>query len=110
MQLELRPTPDILEALGKLDDRPFVVAFAAETEDLEHHAEEKLRRKGSDMIVANDVTDPGIGFDSDQNEVLLIHRNGEREEIPRMEKGLLAGIILDRIARARAPKEDSNVG
>jgi phosphopantothenoylcysteine decarboxylase / phosphopantothenate---cysteine ligase len=110
MQLELRRTPDILEALGKLDHRPFVVAFAAETEEIERHAEEKLRRKGSDMIVANDVSDPDIGFDSDRNEVLLIHRNGERETIARMEKGLLAGIILDRIARARAMKEESNVG
>lgn len=110
MQLELRRTPDILESLGKLDHRPFVVAFAAETEEIERHAEEKLRRKGSDMIVANDVADPAIGFDSDQNEVLLIHRNGEREKIAKMDKGLLAGILLDRIIRARAANGETPLG
>jgi phosphopantothenoylcysteine decarboxylase / phosphopantothenate---cysteine ligase len=110
MHLELRRTPDILESLAKLEPPPFIVAFAAETEEIERNAEEKLRRKGSDMIVANDVSDPGIGFDSDHNEVLLIHRDGSRENIGRMEKHLLAEIILDRVVRAYAAKRESTVG
>lgn len=101
LHLELRSTPDILQELGALENRPFLVAFAAETDHLEAHAQEKLRRKNADMIVANDVSDSSIGFDSDENEVFIMTRTGEPEKIARASKLAIAGVILDRIRVAR---------
>lgn len=88
-------TPDILESISKVSPRPFVVAFAAETEALEANAREKLMRKNADLIVANDVADPSIGFDSDQNEVLVIARDGKSTKIARAPKLAIANRILD---------------
>lgn len=73
LTLELVRTPDILgSARGQFGFSGTLVGFAAETENLELHARHKLDAKGCDMIVANDVSQPGIGFDSDHNEVLLV--------------------------------------
>lgn len=73
----LTENPDILEAAAANNPRPYIVGFAAETNDTLIHAREKLERKGCDAIIANDVSNPNIGFDSDDNAVTLIHASGE---------------------------------
>lgn len=79
MALELEPTPDILASVAALPQRPFVVGFAAETEELERNAHAKLEGKALDMIAANLVGLPGRGFDSDENAVTVLWRGGGRE-------------------------------
>jgi phosphopantothenoylcysteine decarboxylase/phosphopantothenate--cysteine ligase len=102
LTLELRKNPDILADVAKLTPKPFLVAFAAETHAVEEHAREKLRRKGADLIVANDVADPTIGFDSNENEVLVIGSDGVVVKIGKAEKSVIANRLLDVIvARLR---------
>jgi phosphopantothenoylcysteine decarboxylase / phosphopantothenate---cysteine ligase len=95
MTIELRKNPDILADVAKLEPRPFIVAFAAETDSVEEHAREKLQRKGADLIVANDVADASIGFDSDQNEVMVIGRDGVVTRIAKAPKHVIADRLLD---------------
>ncbi|MBP2652926.1 MAG: coaBC [Firmicutes bacterium] len=95
--LVLEKNPDILAELGERKVKQILVGFAAETEDLLTHATEKLNRKNLDMIVANDVTLPGAGFDSDTNIVRVLYQDGRIEELPQMSKDSLAGQLLDRI-------------
>lgn len=95
MTLELRKNRDILAALGTTSPRPFIVAFAAETSNVEEFAREKLERKNADLIVANDVSDASIGFDSDQNEVLVLGRDGSSVKVERASKLAVANRILD---------------
>jgi phosphopantothenoylcysteine decarboxylase/phosphopantothenate--cysteine ligase len=83
LSLELVPTRDILGSLPKKGRRYGVVGFAAETENLEANARKKLQEKNCDIIVANDV---GIGMESDENEVEIYFREGERKEISRASK------------------------
>ena len=74
LTLELVKTPDILgSARGDFNYTGTLVGFAAETEKLEEHARGKLERKNCDLIIANDVSKPGIGFDSDHNQVVLVY-------------------------------------
>lgn len=94
--LRLKKTPDILEAISKREARPFTIAFAAETEHVDEHARAKLAAKKVDLIVANDVSDPTIGFDSDQNAVTLIDRAGGSVSVGRASKLAIANRILDR--------------
>ena len=101
--LTLTRNPDILAELkGRA---PVVVGFAAETEDLERHAAEKLRRKGCDLIVANDVSEAGSGFGSDTNRVVLLARDGGVERLPRLSKDEVADRILDRARALLGPSE-----
>ena len=72
------------------------MGFAAETESLVSNAEVKLREKGLDLIVANDVTEEGSGFEVETNKVTLIDRSGEVEELPLMDKYDVGHRILDR--------------
>jgi phosphopantothenoylcysteine decarboxylase/phosphopantothenate--cysteine ligase len=95
MTLTLQKSPDILASISAASPRPFIVAFAAETESLEKNAREKLGSKQADLIVANDVSDPSIGFDSDQNEVLVIARDGHTTKIAKAAKIAVANRILD---------------
>ena len=95
LTITLRKTPDILADVAKLSPKPFIVAFAAETNDVEEHAREKLQRKGADLIVANDVADGSIGFDSDQNEVIVIASDGSVTRIERAPKLVIANRLLD---------------
>ncbi len=95
LTLTFRKSPDILAAIAAAKPRPFVVAFAAETESVEENARNKLLRKDVDLIVANDVLDPTIGFDSDQNEVLVIARDGQMMKIDKAPKSVVANRILD---------------
>lgn len=80
-EIELEPTPDILASVMARETRPFVVGFAAETEGVER-AIEKARRKGTDLTVANDLTEAGAGFGYDTNRVSLIHADGLVEDWP----------------------------
>jgi len=114
LTLELEPTPDLLAEVGRiahgldsdgaptrkpLKPTPFVVGFAAETGSLER-ALEKLRRKGADLLVANDVTEPGSGFGTDTNRVAILAADGSREDLPLLSKREVADRILDHVAMA----------
>ncbi len=97
--LELVPTRDILSSLPVEGRNYLVVGFAAETNELEENALKKLRDKHCDVIVANDVSRADSGMESDENEVTIFFRNGERRKIPRTLKrnvgGELVKIICD---------------
>lgn len=97
MNLMLVQTTDILATVSALDGRPFCVGFAAETNDVVNYAKGKLKRKKLDMIVANDVSNTDIGFQSDQNAVTVINKTG-CEEIPQMTKQSLATQLIARIS------------
>ena len=94
LSLELRPTPDILAEVAALDDPPFTVGFAAETEDLERHARSKLERKRLDLIAGNRVDGSDLGFDSDRNALLVLWPDGGRADLPAGPKTLLAQQLL----------------
>ena len=97
LELRLEPNPDILKELGAMKDGKFLVGFAAETEDLTTNARKKLSAKNLDMIVANDVTREGGGFDGDTNIATILDRNGAAQSLPLMTKEELAERIFDRI-------------
>ena len=84
-----------------------LIGFAAETDDLEANARGKLKRKGLDLIVANDVTREGAGFEVDTNIVTLIGADGRSQSHPQMSKDAVADLILDRIVAIRAGKPNS---
>ena len=89
--LELIPTRDILDSLGHKQDRQFLlVGFAAETDHMEENAAKKLRTKNCDIMVANDVSSADSGMESDWNEVLILFRNGDKKEIWRTPKKIIA--------------------
>ncbi len=113
MALPLVRTRDILMDLGASRGsakHPLLVGFAAETSDAAFKAQEKLARKGADLIVANDVTEPGAGFDVETNRVALVSASGVRE-LPLLPKREVAAAILDRVQelfvaeRARAVEQ-----
>ncbi len=97
LTLHLKQTPDILVEAGKRKKSQIIIAFAAETNDLEHHAVEKLHRKNADFIVANDVSRSDIGFASDMNEVTIIDKNGIIDKLPKLSKLETADRILDKV-------------
>jgi phosphopantothenoylcysteine decarboxylase/phosphopantothenate--cysteine ligase len=105
--LELEPTPDILAELGReagrSNARRVLVGFAAETDRVAENARQKLARKGADMIVANDVTQEGAGFDTNTNIVTLFLRDGREIPLPKMEKLEVANHILDRVLEIHKP-------
>ncbi len=102
-EVVLEPTTDILAELGARR-RPgqVLVGFAAETDDLRANAAEKLRRKGIDLIVGNDVSEPGVGFEHDTNAVVIIGSDGASTEVPLADKRAIARAILDAIPRPRS--------
>ena len=109
MTLELTPTDDIVaEAVKRRSEGTLVVAFAAETEDLETNARSKLFRKGVDAIIANDVSAPHLGFDSERNSGLFITA-GSTVDLPESSKREMASRILDEIGvlRLRALAESA---
>jgi phosphopantothenoylcysteine decarboxylase/phosphopantothenate--cysteine ligase len=101
--LEMVRTPDILEELGGLKDESgyTLVGFAAETEDLLLNAGKKLEKKNLDIIVANDVTMEGAGFDTDTNIVKILYQDGSREDLPVLTKDEIADELLNRIMALR---------
>ena len=114
LALELESTPDLLAEVARiahgldsdgaptrmpLRPVPILVGFAAETGSLER-AGEKLRRKGVDLLVANDVSEPGSGFGTDTNRVTILAADGSRDELPLLSKRDVAEHLLDRVAVA----------
>jgi len=103
LMLELEPTPDILAELGREHGSRILIGFAAETGDIADNARAKLARKGADMIVANDVTQEGAGFDTDTNIVRLFLRDGRDIALPKMSKLDVADRILDQAHQIQKP-------
>ena len=110
LQLRLLPNPDILAKLGTVKGPRLLVGFAAETRDLVANARRKLQAKGVHLMVANDVTAEGAGFDVDTNVVTLIERSGRVERFEKMSKDAVAGIIFDRIAELRSTRRPTTIG
>ena len=100
--LELVPNPDILASLSRRKAGRVFVGFAAETERAVEGAAAKLRRKGLDLVVANDVTRPGAGFGTDTNIVTLVRADGSAEDLPLMSKLDVARRIVAEIERLAA--------
>lgn len=98
LQLELQRNPDIVSTVANHANRPFTVGFAAETQDLEHYAKDKMRRKNLNMIIANDVSDTSIGFNADQNRVVVFWPEG-RTELAEMAKSQLARQLIAMLAK-----------
>ncbi len=114
LTLQLEPTPDVLAQLARIvrgtdtngeataqavEPRPYLVGFAAETGSIDRAAE-KLKRKGVDLLVANDVAEAGSGFGTDTNRVSILALDGERDDLPLLSKREVADRLLDRIALA----------
>lgn len=95
--LKLVPTKDILLEVAKRNSGKLVVGFAAESQNLVESAMEKLKKKNLDLIVANDISAPGIGFQSDSNQVTIIDREENMENLPLKPKREIADLLLDRI-------------
>jgi phosphopantothenoylcysteine decarboxylase/phosphopantothenate--cysteine ligase len=100
--ISLEPTPDILASVARNKGDRFIVGFAAETEHVAENARQKLAAKNADLIVANDVTAEGAGFDHDTNIVTLFARDGRDLALPRMSKSEVAQRILDEVVRLRS--------
>ncbi|HEX8961327.1 MAG TPA: bifunctional phosphopantothenoylcysteine decarboxylase/phosphopantothenate--cysteine ligase CoaBC [Geobacteraceae bacterium] len=96
--LDLVKNPDILGELGQIKGERVLVGFAAETGSLLENAAKKLAEKNLDMVVANDISQEGAGFNVDTNIVKLLYRDGRLEDLPLMGKDALADLILDRVA------------
>jgi phosphopantothenoylcysteine decarboxylase/phosphopantothenate--cysteine ligase len=101
LSLDLDPTPDILAEVGRKKGDRLLVGFAAETERLVEEARRKLKSKNCDMVAGNLVSQSGVGFDSDSNEVVLVMATGETVELARASKREIAGQILDEIIKLR---------
>jgi len=101
-EVVLEPTVDILAALGAAKPAgQTLVGFAAETDDLRANAESKLRSKGADLVVANDVSAPGAGFEHDTNEVVLLTADGATD-VPQADKRAIARAVLDAVTTLRS--------
>jgi phosphopantothenoylcysteine decarboxylase/phosphopantothenate--cysteine ligase len=95
LELRLEPNPDILKELGQNRNRKWLIGFAAETEDLTGNAQKKLHEKNLDMVIANNVTEGGSGFDGDTNIATIVDRTGAICALPLMSKDDLADKIYD---------------
>ncbi|MGH9872051.1 MAG: bifunctional phosphopantothenoylcysteine decarboxylase/phosphopantothenate--cysteine ligase CoaBC [Pyrinomonadaceae bacterium] len=111
LSLELERTPDILREVANAEQPGLlVVGFAAETENVLQNAREKLNTKNLDAIVANDVSQAGVGFDTPTNEVTIISRDGKAPiHVPLMAKTSVADIILDEVVRLRGRVKPSSL-
>jgi phosphopantothenoylcysteine decarboxylase/phosphopantothenate--cysteine ligase len=109
LSLDLQPTTDILAEIGRTRSNQLVIGFAAETQDVLANARKKLESKNIDAIVANDVSRPGLGFDSDQNAATIITA-AEAIELQPMSKTEMARQVLKFVARLRASRPQQRVG
>lgn len=104
--LEFTKNPDIIDLLGRVKRKDqVIIGFAAESEELLSNANQKLKRKNLDMIVANDITVPDIGFGSDDNAVIILGADGSRENLQRMPKRAIAEHLCDRLVEHFAAME-----
>jgi phosphopantothenoylcysteine decarboxylase/phosphopantothenate--cysteine ligase len=97
--LSLERTQDILKEIGRNKKEQILVGFAAETEQLDRYAEQKLAEKNLDIIVGNIVGHPDSGFGADTNTVTLFYKGGTKENLPKMPKDDVANLLLDRILK-----------
>lgn len=101
-QVLLEPTIDIIAGLGAVKrEGQILVGFAAETENLADYARDKLRRKHLDLIVANDVSEPGVGFEHETNAVSIFDATGGEQTVSLQSKSEIANIVLDRVVALR---------
>lgn len=100
LALKLRPTADIVSTIAVRRKRPFIIGFAAETGKNTGRAKKKMKDKGMDMVVFNDVTEPGAGFDVDTNRVVIIDGHGETR-LDLMSKEEVAEAIIDRLVKMK---------
>lgn len=108
LQLNLEPNVDILKELGANKNGKILIGFAAETEELIANARKKLREKNLDLIVANNVTEEGSGFDTDTNVATLVDRNGETLSLPLMTKADLADRIYDYFLKIKSKNRSAH--
>ena len=109
MTIELRPTIDIVASVAALEPKPFTVGFAAETQNIIGYAQSKLNKKKLNMIIANDVSVAGIGFNSDDNAATLIWPKGQLE-IPKVSKRQLARTIIESISQQCSKDQHAHYG
>jgi phosphopantothenoylcysteine decarboxylase / phosphopantothenate---cysteine ligase len=102
LTISLEPTTDILLEVARNKGQKIVVGFAAETDHVAENARKKLAAKNADLVVANDVTAEGAGFDQDTNVVTLFSRDGRDLALPKMSKSEVAQRILDEVVRLRS--------
>lgn len=107
MSLELDPTPDILAEAGQKKGDRLLIGFAAETDRLVDEARRKLQSKNCDMVVANLVNTEGTGFESDDNEVVLVLATGETIPLARAPKREIADRIFDQVLRLRLSQQST---
>ena len=101
--IALEPTPDILAQLGSVkSDNQILVGFAAETDNLVDNARGKLERKNLDLIVANDVSAPGVGFAHDTNAVTILSASGDMKSVPLASKHTIATAVLDSVVKVQS--------
>ncbi len=108
ISMELDPTPDILAELGRKKGDRLLIGFAAETQNLQQEARRKLESKNCDMVVGNLVGVSDSGFESDQNEVILVLRTGESIPLPRAPKREIADHIFDHVLKLRLALHAAN--
>jgi phosphopantothenoylcysteine decarboxylase / phosphopantothenate---cysteine ligase len=101
LNIEFEPTADILADVSRRKGERLVIGFAAETDELTEHARRKLKEKGADLIVANDVTAPGAGFDHETNVVTIFRADGAERSLPKLTKIQVAHRILDEVEELR---------
>jgi phosphopantothenoylcysteine decarboxylase/phosphopantothenate--cysteine ligase len=105
LSLNLERTADILQEVGKRKGQKILVGFAAETEEVIANARKKLAEKNLDLIIANDVAQPGAGFGHDTNQIKILYPTGEIKELPLMSKEEASMAILDEVARLIAKRK-----
>ena len=108
LDIRLEPNPDILRELGRRKNGKLLVGFAAETEELIANATRKLHEKNLDLIVANDVTQAGGGFDGDTNIATIVDRSGASDFLSLMTKDELADRIYDHLLALKDKRSDGN--
>src|SRR6266566_1342779 len=101
LNIEFEPTADILADVSRRKGDRLLVGFAAETEQVTEHARRKLKEKAADLIVANDVTAPGAGFDRDTNVVTIFGNDGREQSLTKLTKIQVAHRILDEVVELR---------
>ena len=99
--LELVPNPDILKEVGAKKEGRILVGFAAETQSVLQNGEKKLKEKSLDLLVANDVSQAGAGFDGDTNIVTILTRDGHQVQLGKRTKSEIAHEILNQILALR---------
>jgi len=101
LSIEFEPTADILADVSRRKGERLLIGFAAETEHVAEHARRKLKEKAVDLIVANDVTAPGAGFDHDTNIVTIFRNDGREQSLPKLTKIQVAHRIFDEVVELR---------